>query len=434
MVGEGKAALAVAVEVEDLLYGQDIAACIGAVPFLQVGDGRVQKFLDQGLAHVFEGLAHSLVVCAKAAHGARHLVVNGLLAYVHKLLDDGLDAQALHPGVEVLHLLFHYGLGLDGLAAPGCQVLLDNFLQIVDVVEVDVVQAVHVRIHVPRHCDVDEEHGPVASGLQDCLYVACVDNGLRSTRGGDDYVHLAQGLAELFEGHCPAVVEAGKILGPGIGPVAHEDFGDAVLHKVGCGKFCHFASAYQHGLVVFHGTEDALGKFHCRVADGHCRGGHCRFRAHALCHAEGLVQKVVQDDTCGVACCGLPVGVLELAQDLGLAKDHGVQARGNREEVPHSIVVVVGVDVGLEIPGGGVPGAGPQLKHAGSDVPCAHGEQFHPVAGGEDERLLDGAAQGQCPFLGRGVVHESKAFAHIHLGRAVVQTNKYDFTIHGIPL
>jgi hypothetical protein len=72
--------------------------------------------------------------------------------------------------------------------------------------------------------------------------------------------------------------------------VGHQDLVHTGLEQVGGGQFGHLTGAHQHGLVVLHLAEDALGQFHGGIADGHGAGGHGGLGAHAFGHGERLVQ------------------------------------------------------------------------------------------------------------------------------------------------
>ena len=63
------------------------------------------------------------------------------------------------------------------LALPVGDVRADHLLQVVDVVDEDAVQLVHLGIHVARHGNIDEEHRPVAAAGQELLAVLAAEDG-----------------------------------------------------------------------------------------------------------------------------------------------------------------------------------------------------------------------------------------------------------------
>src|SRR5437870_2547954 len=69
-------------------------------------------------------------------------------------------------------------------------------LEVVDVVEVNVLQKVHLGFDVPRHRDVDQQQGPVFAELHDRLQFGAVENVMRRGGAADDDV-------DSFKFHCP---------------------------------------------------------------------------------------------------------------------------------------------------------------------------------------------------------------------------------------
>ena len=90
-------------------------------------------------------------------------------------------------------------LGVDGLAAALLHVGRGHLLQVVDVVDKDAVQLVHLRVHVAGHGNVDEKHGAVAAAVQEGLPVLGAEDGVRRAGGADDDVGAAGGLVKLVE-------------------------------------------------------------------------------------------------------------------------------------------------------------------------------------------------------------------------------------------
>ena len=75
----------------------------------------------------------------------------------------------------------------------------DYLLQVVDVVDEDAVQLVHLRIDIARHRDIDEEHGTVTAAAQETLAVLLAEDGVRRAGGADDDVGARNGVVELLE-------------------------------------------------------------------------------------------------------------------------------------------------------------------------------------------------------------------------------------------
>ena len=92
------------------------------------------------------------------------------------------------------------------------------------------------------------------------------------------------------------------------------------------------------------------------------------------------------------------IGLLDLAQDLGLAHDHRVQACGHPEQVAHGLVVGVDVQGAFELRDGDFVEIGNEGLGVGDGRSrvVRHQEQLHAVAGGVEQGLVDvgPAAQG----------------------------------------
>ncbi len=77
------------------------------------------------------------------------------------------------------------------------------------------------------------------------------------------------------------------------------------------------------------------------------------------------------------------VTALHLAQDLGFANDHGVEAAGHAEQVAYGLFLPVFVHVRRQL----LPVNAKIVADKVQQVGCVRllaGQQFHPVAGGKD--------------------------------------------------
>ena len=248
------------------------------------------QLADQSQRHDLDGLARGVVHMAQTLQGTGHFFMGGVLAVLDEVHDGGLHVQAAQPLPENVHFLVHDLGGFLSLVATGGQVLFHHFLEVVDIVKVDVVQAVDVGVDVAGDGDVDEEHGPVLARLEHAADVTGTDDGIRRTGGRDDDVHLRQMGGQGFKRQGPAIELTCQFLTARERTVGHQDLVHTGLEQVGGGQFGHLTGAHQHGLVVLHLAEDALGQFHGGIADGHGAGGHGGLGAHAFGHGERLVQ------------------------------------------------------------------------------------------------------------------------------------------------
>src|SRR5581483_6954902 len=98
------------------------------------------------------------------------------------------------PLMEALDLGGDDGLGIDGLTAALFLVGGGYLLQIVNIVDEDAVELIHLRINVARNGDIDEEHGPVAAAMQKSLAMLAAEDGVRRACRCDHDVGIAGDL------------------------------------------------------------------------------------------------------------------------------------------------------------------------------------------------------------------------------------------------
>src|SRR5258708_34523809 len=94
--------------------------------------------------------------------------------------------------LEALDLCFNDALGMRCFFFPALDMRRDGALQIVDVIDKDAVQLVHLGINVARNCDVDEKHWPILAPVQEEFAMLPPEDGNRSAgRSNDDACRLA---------------------------------------------------------------------------------------------------------------------------------------------------------------------------------------------------------------------------------------------------
>jgi len=147
------------------------------------------------------------------------------------------------------------------------------------------------------------------------------------------------------------------------------------------------------------------------------------------------VQQAVYHHARGAGLHGLAVAVLELAQNLRLAHDHGIEAGGHAEQVRHGVEPLVRVGVGAQNVQRPLAGSGPVGQQGLLDVQAltagavGHDEDFHTVAGGKRHDLAHGTGFEQA-FLEVRNAGEGELLAHVHSGGAVVESDKENVFIH----
>ena len=88
----------------------------------------------------------------------------------------------------LLHFPADNGFGGGGLAAAIGKVCGGDLLKVVDVIDKAAFDFVHAGVDIAGDGDVDEEHGTVATGVEELLAVRTVKDFLWGSCTGDDDV------------------------------------------------------------------------------------------------------------------------------------------------------------------------------------------------------------------------------------------------------
>ena len=265
--------------------------------------------------------------------------------------EDGGDGVADVEALLVLVDLFgDDGLGLFGLAAAVGEVGLGDLMEVVDVVDEAAFDLVHAGVDVAGDGDVDEEHRAVATALEHVLAVGAAEDLLRGAGGADDDVGAVGLGVELLEGQDlggagGAAELGGEALGAGLGAVGDDEIGGAVLDEVAGGELGHLAGADEQDGFSGQGAEDLAGEVDGDRGDGDAGGADLGLGADALGDGEGALEQAFEGAGDGTDLAGDGVGLLDLAEDLGLADDHGVERAGDAEEVADGVALAELVEV-----------------------------------------------------------------------------------------
>src|ERR1700675_2210021 len=164
-------------------------------------------------------------------------------------------------------MLFHDGFGPRNLRLARFLVLLDDFAEIVNVVEVEVVETVCAGIHVARHAEIDQEYRAAATRLDGALKQVAREHGPRRAHGGDENVRKPEHGLELLPrnrlaAHAPR--EFGRAL---IRTVHNAQASDTPIAEMINNLFGNAAGANDQRRTAFEIAEDPLGEF--RAAESH---------------------------------------------------------------------------------------------------------------------------------------------------------------------
>src|SRR5204863_8454343 len=80
-------------------------------------------------------------------------------------------------------------------------VLANNRVEVVDVVEVDVVELLHVWIHVTRNGNVDEDQRAIPTPLHHVFDIGAIQERFRGTGRNDNNIRVGDCVKTVFESH-----------------------------------------------------------------------------------------------------------------------------------------------------------------------------------------------------------------------------------------
>ena len=275
--------------------------------------------------------------------------------------------------------------------------------------EVDDVHAGQARdagVDVPREGQVDDDERPAgAPGHRGGDDLGGDDQPGRA-RAGDQDVGGGQLVGQPAELRGPAADRGGQPVGRGHRPAAHDDVRAAPRQRRGRQR-AHRAGADDEDAAALEAADALLGPVE---GDRHQRGPgpvDAGLGVHPLADAQRPLGDRVQRAADGALVAGQGVGGAQLAEHLGLADDHRVQARGDGEEVADGLVLVVDGDERGELLHGRARLAREDPADVGDAAvePLDLGEDLDPVARREHQRLADVVAadelvQGLDPVLG----------------------------------
>ena len=127
------------------------------IRLFEEGDGLMGQLADKPVQHGLQGVAGFLVDRAKPPEGTLQFLLRVGFKMGEQVHNGGLQVQRIQPEAEGVHFIGHDSLRLFGLNAAVREVFFNHFFKIVDVVEVDVVEIIHIGIDVVGDGDVDKK-------------------------------------------------------------------------------------------------------------------------------------------------------------------------------------------------------------------------------------------------------------------------------------
>ena len=179
--------------------------------------------------------------------------------------DGGSGLLCLQAGDEALQLHFNDLVGACCLALAAGYVGADHCLQIVNVIDKDAIQLVHLRIDVAGHGDINEKHRTVLAPVQKALAVLPAENCAGRAGGGNHNVGAVGGVIELFKADSGALEFFRQCQSARMGAVGHKDGFRSTGHKMPRRQLTHLARAHQVDVLAGKRSEDLRSQIHrCR--------------------------------------------------------------------------------------------------------------------------------------------------------------------------
>jgi hypothetical protein len=208
----------------------------------------------------------------KRPQSAAHAIDFGLADGFQMVLqrnDGGDDFERLQASVETLDFHVDDVVGKFGFLLAVGDMRGYSLLQIVDVVDEDAVEFVHLRINIAGDGDIDKEHGAVLAATEKQLTVLATKDCMGGAGRGDDDITSIASIVQPAELDGLAVELVGELNGAIVGAIGDEDGRSAVGHQVTCRQFTHLPRAHEIDVLAVERSEDLFGKL-----DGHRRHRH----------------------------------------------------------------------------------------------------------------------------------------------------------------
>src|SRR4029077_17708052 len=119
----------------------------------------------------------------------------------------------------------------------------------------------------------------------------------------------------------------------------------AGLAKVPGGELGHFSRADDHDCTIRKRSENLSRELDRGVADRDSHLADTGFRADPLGDAEGAREQAVHPSADRTARLCSSISGLHLAENLGLAEDHGIETGGDAEQVVNGLAALISEEV-----------------------------------------------------------------------------------------
>ena len=148
----------------------------------QRADGSVHDFINDAARQRFDGQFLIGGHRTKAAANAIDLGLANGFEVILQADDGGNHIERLQASVEFLHLAVDDRLRLFRFFLAIGDVRTDGLLQIVDVINKEAVDLVHLRINIARNGDIDKEHGLVLAQRHELFAMFAPEDEIAASR------------------------------------------------------------------------------------------------------------------------------------------------------------------------------------------------------------------------------------------------------------
>ncbi len=318
----------------------------------------------------------------------------------------------------------------------GGEAVLEVFVgdggKVVEVVEVNVGEAGGVGGDVAGDGEVNDEEGAASAGVAGGGKLVAGEEGGFGSEGAEDDVHGGEEGGDAGELDGGAFVRAGEFLSVGEGAAGDGDVllassSGAAAAKGLEGALADFARAEEEEMGVGGVAKDTGGKLGGDGADTDGTAANGGVGTGPFGGLETFLEDAVEDGAGGAAAGGVGVGVLDLAEDFGLADHLGIEAGGDVEDMGDDLLTLFPEDELGEFGGVEEVEAGKVFEELGAergDFGGVSGDavEFDAVAGVEDEGFGEVEAVGAAEEVVNGVEPgrgDGEALAHGEGGSAV---------------
>ena len=340
-----------------------------------------------------------------------------------KFQQSALMLHGLHFRKEMLGMQGDQRLRLHSGLLPERAAFFEHMVEVIHRIEVDVVQIRGFRGDVARHRQIDQQHRFMAALGDGGGDVGGMQNRHRAGGGADDDIGFGEVLGGIRKGQGIGRETRGEGLRMLQCPVGDDHPFHIRLCQMLRRQFDGFAGADQHHAGLVELAEQLAGQFHAGIGDGHRVRTDAGLGTDAFGGGKGMLEQAVEQAMDAVLLAGDGPGLFDLAENLRLTHDQGVETGGHPEQMPYRLLVLMLVEVraqgfGRDTVMFGQPAR--QLRFMfSSDVAV----DFSPVAGAEQYRLFDaGHLHQRLKCLTLEAVRHAHALAQVNRRGLVIQT------------